>query len=190
MNRNNRTNGDKFTRDKSSCYCGVSSKLISDQQSPILVSLFLDIFPLLIIRLLILTKTETLALRLLPLWKFNGFQGHHCHCHHWMNGLESIHWNQMEWQWFSMVCNHWSNDGMAAIHRCGLIGIDTFLHPVGNCRNQSDLNLSSPAPCSNNVINFGEKFNFHDSIVENKLVQRNKRHGVEWKWRKVSIIFT
>ena len=51
-----------------------------------------------------------------------------------MNGLESIHWNQwngngflvwqplvpMEWRWFSMVCNHWSNDGMVTIHRCGL----------------------------------------------------------------------
>ena len=54
------------------------------------------------------------------------------HFNQWF--LESIHWNQwygnvflvwqllvtMEWSWFSMVCNHWSNDGMVTIHRCGL----------------------------------------------------------------------
>ena len=105
--------------------------------------------PLLIIRLLILTKPDTLALWLLPLWKINGFQGHHCH---WMNGLESIHWNQwngngflawqpmvpMEWRWFSMVCNHWSNNGMVTIHRCGLL--------------QTHLTESKPCVCKSKLI--------------------------------------
>ena len=147
--QNNNASRDKFTRYKALCYWGVSSKLISDQQCPILVSLFWDILPLLIIRLLILTKPDTLALWLLPLWKINGFQGHHCH---WMNGLESIHWNQwngngflvwqplvpMEWRWFSMVCNHWSNNGMVTIHRCGLL--------------QTHLTESKPCVCKSKLI--------------------------------------
>ena len=62
---------------------------------------------------------------------------------------ESIHWYQwngigflvwqplvpMEWRWFSMVCNHWSNDGMVTIHRCGLkpdhqMKQDIFIKPL------------------------------------------------------------
>ena len=38
----------------------------------------------------------------------------------------------MEWRWFSMVCNHWSNDGMVTIHRCGLISGAS--HPVHHLR--------------------------------------------------------
>ena len=34
----------------------------------------------------------------------------------------------MEWSWFSMVCNHWSNDGMVTIHRCGLYIFQNLSH--------------------------------------------------------------
>ena len=125
---------------------------ISDQQSPIFVSLFGEILPLLIIRLSILTKPGTLAMWLLPLWKINDFQSHHCH---WMNGLESTHWYQwngngflvwqplvpMEWRWFSMVCNHWSNNGMVTIHRFGLL---EFLKYSAFCKmSEPELNFVS-----------------------------------------------
>ena len=30
----------------------------------------------------------------------------------------------MVFQWFSMVANHWSDDGMVTIHRSGLDGYD------------------------------------------------------------------
>ena len=96
---------------------------------------------------------------LLPLWKINDFQSHHCH---WMNGLESTHWYQwngngflvwqplvpMEWRWFSMVCNHWSNDGMVTIHRCGL---------------HTDISARSVTLCSSDLERF-KGFRLHNLL--------------------------
>ena len=90
---------------------------------------------------IVLQTQELFALWLLPLQHLKGFHTHHCH---WMNGwkatidingfLSGNHWYQcffngfvvrqpldpMVFQWFPMVANHWSNDGMVTIHRYGL----------------------------------------------------------------------
>ena len=40
----------------------------------------------------------------------------------------------MVFQWFSMVANHWSDDGMVTIHRSGLIvGVASFQKIFGLC---------------------------------------------------------
>ena len=50
----------------------------------------------------------------------------------------------MEWQWFSMVCNHWSNDGMVTIHRCGLVPKRVLQGASKSPSNEFTL----PSPCS------------------------------------------
>jgi len=62
-----------------------------------------------------------------PLQIFNGFWGDH---HHWMflggltiaiNGFTMVFWCcYHRFQWFSMVPDHWSNDAMVSMDRCGL----------------------------------------------------------------------
>ena len=62
-----------------------------------------------------------------PLQIFNGFWGDH---HHWMFFGRSDHCHQWfydgfwccyhRFQWFSMVPDHWSNDAMVSMDRCGL----------------------------------------------------------------------
>ena len=64
-----------------------------------------------------------------PLQIFNGFWGDH---HHWMflggltiaiNGFTMVFWCcYHRFQWFSMVPDHWSNDAMVSMDRCGLTG--------------------------------------------------------------------
>ena len=63
-----------------------------------------------------------------PLQIFNGFWGDH---HHWMflgsltiaiNGFTMVFWCcYHRFQWFSMVLDHWSNDAMVSMDRCGLM---------------------------------------------------------------------
>ena len=62
-----------------------------------------------------------------PLQIFNGFWGDH---HHWMflgsltiaiNGFTMVFWCcYHRFQWFSIVPDHWSNDAMVSMDRCGL----------------------------------------------------------------------
>ena len=62
-----------------------------------------------------------------PLNFFNGFGGEY---HHWMffgtltianNGFSMVFGSPNYWfQWFSMVMDHWSNDGMVSMDRTGL----------------------------------------------------------------------
>ena len=49
----------------------------------------------------------------------------------------------MVFQWFPMVANHWSDDGMVTIHRSGLGGD----HDGGGDEDVSDGNLSSAVVC-------------------------------------------
>ena len=63
-----------------------------------------------------------------PLQTSNGFWGDH---HHWMffggltiaiNGFSVVFvFCYHHFQWFSMVQDHWSNDAMVSMDRCGLI---------------------------------------------------------------------
>ena len=62
-----------------------------------------------------------------PLQIFNGFWGDH---HHWMflggltiaiNGFTMVFWCcYHRFWWFLMVSDHWSNDAMVSMDRCGL----------------------------------------------------------------------
>ena len=45
----------------------------------------------------------------------------------------------MVFQWFSMVANHWSNDGMVTIHRSGLATTLLQLLQLYNCYNIAQL---------------------------------------------------
>ena len=64
-----------------------------------------------------------------PLQIFNGFWGDH---HHWMifggltiaiNGFTMVFWCcYHRFQWFLMVPDHWSNNAMVSMDRCGLTG--------------------------------------------------------------------
>ena len=63
-----------------------------------------------------------------PLQIFNGFWGDH---HHWMflggltiaiNGFTMVFWCcYHRFWWFLMVSDHWSNDAMVSMDRCGLV---------------------------------------------------------------------
>ena len=73
-----------------------------------------------------------------PLQIFNGFWGDH---HHWMflggltiaiNGFTMVFWCcYHRFQWFLMVLDHWSNDGMVSMDRCGLVVGYSWRDPLG-----------------------------------------------------------
>ena len=48
----------------------------------------------------------------------------------------------MVFQWFPMVANHWSNDGMVTIHRYGLIGV-LFWVPFSISQHTNGIRLNS-----------------------------------------------
>ena len=101
-----------------------------------------------------------------PLQIFNGFWGDH---HHWMflggltiaiNGFTMVFWCcYHRFQWFSMVPDHWSNDAMVLMDRCGLIRI-IFQPRIALASQISDDNDGSriyicvcvPPPCSGSVL--------------------------------------
>ena len=57
-------------------------------------------------------------------WFCSGFwSGNHCYQWFFDGFVVRQPLDPMVFQWFPMVANHWSNDGMVTIHRYGLIGV-------------------------------------------------------------------
>ena len=116
-----------------------------------------------------------------PLQIFNSFWGDH---HHWMffggltiatNGFSMVFlFCYHHFQWFSMVPDHWSNDAMVSMDRCGLVWQlrwCTFRRENSYHKKRLHLKVLHHIP-----IAFSRKLRGKQSTTEHLTFERDFRH--------------